>query len=132
MKSDSIIGSENFRKPVIWQRKKYHLAEKMALKLILNCVTHKKSRRKKQVQLYSQDPYVHALQVKFGYAITCHKAQGGEWHVISTSTISTDWIGANFTAGPIYRYYSLSAPALCRQCPVLHKKSSAPSREEEL
>jgi hypothetical protein len=25
------------------------------------------------------DPYFNALQVKFGYAITCHKAQGGEW-----------------------------------------------------
>jgi tRNA A37 threonylcarbamoyladenosine biosynthesis protein TsaE len=25
------------------------------------------------------DPYFNALQVKFGYAVTCHKAQGGEW-----------------------------------------------------
>lgn len=25
------------------------------------------------------DPYFNALKVKFGYAITCHKAQGGEW-----------------------------------------------------
>ena len=25
------------------------------------------------------DPYFNALQVKYGYAITCHKAQGGEW-----------------------------------------------------
>ena len=25
------------------------------------------------------DKYFHALQVKFGYALTCHKAQGGEW-----------------------------------------------------
>lgn len=29
------------------------------------------------------DPYFNALQIKFGYAITCHKAQGGEWpHVL--------------------------------------------------
>jgi hypothetical protein len=27
----------------------------------------------------SADPYFHALRVKFGYAVTCHKAQGGEW-----------------------------------------------------
>lgn len=26
-----------------------------------------------------QSPYMNALQVKFGYAVTCHKAQGGEW-----------------------------------------------------
>jgi hypothetical protein len=25
------------------------------------------------------DPYFNALQVKFGYALTCYKAQGGEW-----------------------------------------------------
>lgn len=26
-----------------------------------------------------QDPYLNALRAKFGYAVTCHKAQGGEW-----------------------------------------------------
>ena len=25
------------------------------------------------------DPYFNALQVKFSYAVTCHKAQGGQW-----------------------------------------------------
>lgn len=29
--------------------------------------------------LLEQDPYLNALHVKFGYAATCHKAQGGEW-----------------------------------------------------
>jgi len=28
------------------------------------------------------DPYLNALQVKYGYAMTCHKAQGGEWHTV--------------------------------------------------
>ncbi len=28
------------------------------------------------------DPYFQALQVKFGYAITCHKAQGGQWKAV--------------------------------------------------
>ncbi|MBX7241158.1 MAG: AAA family ATPase [Bacteroidia bacterium] len=27
----------------------------------------------------AQDPYLHALQIKYGYAITGHKAQGGQW-----------------------------------------------------
>lgn len=26
-----------------------------------------------------EDPYYNALQIKYGYAITCHKAQGGQW-----------------------------------------------------
>lgn len=29
--------------------------------------------------LLKSDEYMNALQMKFGYAITCHKAQGGEW-----------------------------------------------------
>lgn len=27
-------------------------------------------------------PYFQALQVKFGYAVTCHKAQGGQWESV--------------------------------------------------
>ena len=30
----------------------------------------------------NSDPYFNALQVKYGYAVTCHKAQGGEWENI--------------------------------------------------
>jgi hypothetical protein len=29
-----------------------------------------------------QDPYFNALRTKFGYAVTCHKAQGGEWNQV--------------------------------------------------
>lgn len=28
------------------------------------------------------DPYFNALQIKFAYAITCHKAQGGQWSAV--------------------------------------------------
>ncbi|HVN58082.1 MAG TPA: AAA family ATPase [Bacteroidales bacterium] len=35
--------------------------------------------RKKQVEAVKNDPYFNALQVKFSYAVTCHKAQGGQW-----------------------------------------------------
>jgi hypothetical protein len=27
----------------------------------------------------SNDPYFNCIQLKYGYAVTCHKAQGGEW-----------------------------------------------------
>ena len=30
-------------------------------------------------QTLKNDPFFNALKVKFGYAITCHKSQGGEW-----------------------------------------------------
>lgn len=29
--------------------------------------------------LLRKDPYYNAIRIKYGYAITCHKAQGGEW-----------------------------------------------------
>ncbi len=28
------------------------------------------------------DPYLNALQIKFAYAITCHKSQGGQWPAV--------------------------------------------------
>lgn len=27
-----------------------------------------------------EDPYLNALRAVFGFALTCHKAQGGEWN----------------------------------------------------
>ncbi|MFW2097976.1 ATP-dependent RecD-like DNA helicase [Acinetobacter sp. ULE_I057] len=30
-------------------------------------------------QAIQNDPYINALYLRFGYAMTCHKAQGGEW-----------------------------------------------------
>ncbi|MBH83300.1 MAG: ATP-dependent endonuclease [Flavobacteriales bacterium] len=36
----------------------------------------KRVQRNKEIK---QNPYLNALQVKFAYAITCHKSQGGQW-----------------------------------------------------
>ena len=44
---------------------------------------HLKSGTKEFKEAWRRDPYATALRVKFGYAITCHKAQGSEWkHVL--------------------------------------------------
>lgn len=37
---------------------------------------------KKRRELVRKDPYYNALQVKFAYAFTCHKAQGGQWKAV--------------------------------------------------
>ena len=39
----------------------------------------KKEYRAQFLKELHHDPYFNAIQVKYGYAITCHKAQGGEW-----------------------------------------------------
>ncbi len=35
--------------------------------------------RRKQYEAVRNNPYFNALQIKFAYAVTCHKAQGGQW-----------------------------------------------------
>jgi ATP-dependent exoDNAse (exonuclease V) alpha subunit len=42
---------------------------------------HIVSRKAKYDEL-KQNPYYNALQIKFAYAITCHKAQGGQWDAV--------------------------------------------------
>lgn len=37
---------------------------------------------KKLVQKIRETSYFNALQVKFAYAVTCHKAQGGQWKAV--------------------------------------------------
>ncbi len=47
-----------------------------------------KSDRMKKMKI---DPYYNALQVKYAYAVTCHKAQGGQWkHVYLDQGYMTD------------------------------------------
>lgn len=35
--------------------------------------------RKKLIETIYESPYYNALQIRFAYAVTCHKAQGGQW-----------------------------------------------------
>ena len=41
--------------------------------------TASKIKRFKQIR---ENPYFNALQIKFSYAVTCHKAQGGQWKAV--------------------------------------------------
>jgi exodeoxyribonuclease V len=38
--------------------------------------------KKKRNKKVMENPYFQAVQVKFGYAVTCHKAQGGQWEAV--------------------------------------------------
>jgi ATP-dependent exoDNAse (exonuclease V) alpha subunit len=51
---------------------------KLLYETVLADYEHIKNREERQKEL-KKNPYFNALQVKFGYAITCHKAQGGQW-----------------------------------------------------
>lgn len=70
-----------------------------------------KADRMKKVR---EDTYYNALQVKFGYTVTCHKAQGGQWaHVYLDQGYMTDemltpdyihWIYTAFTRATEHLY----------------------------
>ena len=45
-----------------------------------------------------QNPYYNALQVKFAYALTCHKTQGGQWRTV---IVDQGYLGEN----PVDRGY---------------------------
>lgn len=38
--------------------------------------------KKERMEAIKVDPYYNALQIKFAYAVTCHKAQGGQWDAV--------------------------------------------------
>ena len=58
----------------------------------------------KQFQKVKNNEYFNALQVKFSYAITCHKSQGGQWNTVFIEQpylpdgINSDYIRWLYTA----------------------------------
>ena len=71
---------------------------------ILADYLHLKS-RKNQFDAVKKDPYFNALQIKFAYAVTCHKAQGGQWErvfidqgMFNRNEITMDYLRWFYTA----------------------------------
>lgn len=56
---------------------------------------HTKQQKMKAIK---KNPYFNALQVKYGYAITCHKAQGGQWKnvFVDMGALNPDTVGKDF------------------------------------
>ena len=61
--------------------------------------------RKKQYDAVREDRYFNALQIKFAYAVTCHKAQGGQWErvfidqgMFNRNEITIDYLRWFYTA----------------------------------
>ncbi|WP_374165387.1 ATP-dependent RecD-like DNA helicase [Arcticibacter sp. MXS-1] len=61
--------------------------------------------RKKRMEALKENPYYNALHVKFAYAVTCHKAQGGQWDAVfvdqgylTEEMVNTDFLRWLYTA----------------------------------
>lgn len=71
---------------------------------IMDDYIHIKTRRK-QYEAVRNDPWFNALQIKFAYAVTCHKAQGGQWErvfidqgMFNRNEITLDYLRWFYTA----------------------------------
>jgi exodeoxyribonuclease-5 len=61
--------------------------------------------RRLRAKKVKEDPFFNALQVKFAYAVTCHKAQGGQWPCVfveqgylTDEMINTEYLRWLYTA----------------------------------
>ena len=61
--------------------------------------------KRNRIEKLKADPYFNALQIKYAYAVTCHKAQGGQWaHVyidqgyVTEDMLTPDYIHWLYTA----------------------------------
>ena len=80
-----ILDSLMTEAPALTREQQQHLFE--AVLKDYSWVVNKAERMKK----IKTDPYYNALQIKFAYAVTCHKAQGGQWaHVYLDQGYMTD------------------------------------------
>lgn len=66
-----------------------------------------KKKTKEYAEAFINDSYVNALYTRFGYAITCHKAQGGEWDEVYIK-MNNDYLNLNCENGFRWAYTAMS------------------------
>ncbi|WP_099598870.1 ATP-dependent RecD-like DNA helicase [Reichenbachiella sp. 5M10] len=57
--------------------------------------------KKKQKEAVKEDKYLNALQVKYAYALTCHKSQGGQWDAVF---VDQGYLGEDFEQRDFIRW----------------------------
>lgn len=94
-----VLDSLTTEAPALTHEQQQHLYEEVMADYA--DIPHKKERMDK----LKQDIHYNALQVKFGYAVTCHKAQGGQWeHIyidqgyLTDDMLNNDYIHWLYTA----------------------------------
>ncbi len=75
---------------------------------------HPKRNRKAFYDAMFDDPYLNALRCTYGYAITCHKSQGGEWEQVYMH------VPRNITMNPTKETYQWIYTAMTRAQSKLH------------
>ena len=70
-----------------------------------------KAERMKKIK---EDPYFNAVQVKYAYAVTCHKAQGGQWSnvFLDIGYVTEEMMGEDFYRW-LYTAFTRATRRLC-------------------
>ena len=76
-------------------------------------ITSKKTKKAFYTAMQN-DPYLNALRCTYGYAVTCHKAQGGEWEDVYVH------VPRNITMNPTKATYQWIYTAMTRAQNALH------------
>ena len=66
-----LLNAIDFQGPAIPARELFKLREEMIKSGIVDAADPQ--------ERFFQNPYFNAAQVKYAYAVTCHKSQGGQW-----------------------------------------------------
>ena len=81
-----------------------HADQQRFFQEVMKDYDHIANKRAKYNELKT-NPYYNALQVKFAYAVTCHKAQGGQWDAVfvdqgylTEEMVNTDFLRWFYTA----------------------------------
>lgn len=63
--------------------------------------------KREKMKRLKTDPWFNALQVKYAYGVTCHKAQGGQWkHVyVDMGYIPQGAVSARFLSLALYGFH---------------------------
>ncbi len=83
-------------------------------------IRNKKELREKVME----SPYYNALHIRFAYAVTCHKAQGGQWQnvFIDPGMVSDDRLGEEF-----YRWLYTALTRAVKRVYLIGFPTSSPS-----
>ncbi|MBQ8101145.1 MAG: AAA family ATPase [Paludibacteraceae bacterium] len=81
--------------------------------------------RKELAKTVLESPYYNALQVKHAYAVTCHKAQGGQWErvFIDQGPISEDQLGSDY-----YRWLYTALTRASKQVYLINFTEKSPNK----
>ena len=77
---------------------------KRLFEAVMQDYVHIANKRMRMLELKA-NPYYNALQIKFAFAVTCHKAQGGQWEAVfvdqgflTEEMVNTDFLRWMYTA----------------------------------